>query len=54
MGVSTFMRKRKAVVYGTEEKCIQSLLEEPEGNRLHGNKLCAILKISYRNGVRGS
>jgi hypothetical protein len=44
MGVITFIRKRRAVLYRTEEKCIQSLLEEPEENRLHGKKLCAILK----------
>jgi hypothetical protein len=44
MGVITFMSKRLAVLYRTEEKCIQSLLKEPEGNRIHGKKLCAILK----------
>jgi len=44
MGVITFMRKRRTVVYRTEEKCLQNLLEEPEGNSLNGKKLCAILK----------
>jgi len=44
------MKIRRAVIYRKEEKCIQILSEESEGNRLHGNKLCAILKISYRTG----
>jgi len=44
MGVITFMGKRRVVAYRTEKKCIQRLLEEPEENRLHGKKLCAILK----------
>jgi hypothetical protein len=44
MGVITFLRKKRAVLYTTEEKCIQNLLEELEENRLHGKKLYAILK----------
>jgi hypothetical protein len=38
MGVITCMRIRWAVIYRTEEKLIQNLLEQPEGNRLFGKK----------------
>lgn len=44
ISVITFRRIRSAVVCGTEEKCIQILVEKTEGKTHLGKKLCAILK----------